>query len=324
MTVHEIPLQASTVHGCFSESLSPAVTIASGDTVVARTVDVTWGIEQHGAPGTPRARFVPDDVETRHPERDRGPAMIGPVAVAGAEPGMTLEVRIIELRPASWGWTAAGPGPFNCELNEAIGVLDTEWTTVRWSLDADRGTAVSEHGDHRKLDPFLGTIGLCPGGDDPAAWHCGWTPYRTGGNMDCSALTVGASLFFPVEVDGALLSFGDGHALQSDGESSGSAIECPFDRVELECHLHPDLTIRGPRAITAEGRVTLGFGASLDEALVEALGAMLDWRETESGRPRAELLALSSSDVDLRVTQVVNPRKGVHAVWRTASASAIA
>ncbi|MCA8961483.1 MAG: acetamidase/formamidase family protein, partial [Planctomycetes bacterium] len=310
---HRLDPTPNSVHGRFSSTLEPAVTIGSGDRIIASTVDVTWGIEQHGAPGTVRRRFEPRD-----PERDAGgPAMVGPVAVRGARPGMTLEVIMEEIVPTTWGWTCAGPGPFNGELNREIGVEDEHWTLIRWTIDVAAGIATNEQGDRVALAPFLGTIGLCPRGvaDDGTPWHCGWTPRNTGGNMDCSLLRAGASLFLPIEVDGGLLSFGDGHAVQADGESSGTAIECPMDRVALRCVLHEDQRVATPRVQVDGVRATLGFAETLDRAAYRALGAMLDWREELSGRPRAELLALSSLDVDLRVTQWVNPLRGVHAVW---------
>jgi acetamidase/formamidase len=121
-------------------------------------------------------------------------------------------------------------------------------------------------------------------------------------------------LFLPIPVDGALFSAGDGHALQGDGEVSSTAIECPLERAELTLTVRDDLQLAGPVARTESAWLTLGLGKSLDGAMAEAVGAMLDLMAREHGLERREALALASLVVDLRVTQVVNGVVGVHAV----------
>jgi acetamidase/formamidase len=111
-----------------------------------------------------------------------------------------------------------------------------------------------------------------------------------------------------------LFSTGDGHAAQGDGEASVTAIECPIERCDLTFVLHSELAITTPRARTAEGWLTLGFDADLDEAMYIALDAMLGLMGEQYGMSRGEALAMASVVVDLRVTQVVNGVKGVHAV----------
>jgi acetamidase/formamidase len=115
-------------------------------------------------------------------------------------------------------------------------------------------------------------------------------------------------------VDGALFSAGDGHARQGDGEVSGTAIECPLERVRLTVDLRPDLPLETPVARTTDAWLTFGFDEDLDRAAEAATGAMLALMEREHGLTRAQALALASVVVDLRVTQVVNGAKGVHAV----------
>jgi acetamidase/formamidase len=141
-------------------------------------------------------------------------------------------------------------------------------------------------------------------------------PRPTGGNIDCRELTAGSSLFLPIAVPGGLFSAGDGHAAQGDGEVAETAIECPVERADLTFLLHPALPIATPRARTAEGWLTLGFADDLDEAMFRALEAMLDLIGERYGMGRAEALAMASVAVDLRVTQVVNGTKGVHAFLR--------
>jgi len=161
------------------------------------------------------------------------------------------------------------------------------------------------------LAPFLGVLGMPP--PEPGV-HSTGPPRRWGGNIDCKELLAGTTLFLPVAVDGALFSAGDGHARQGDGEVSGTAIECPLDRAQLTLTLRDDMALETPRAVTPAAWITFGFDEDLDEAAGAATEAMLDLIMLELGVGRREALALASVVVDLRVTQVVNGVKGVHAV----------
>ncbi|MBI1801894.1 MAG: acetamidase/formamidase family protein, partial [Chloroflexi bacterium] len=122
------------------------------------------------------------------------------------------------------------------------------------------------------------------------------------------------------EVEGALFSTGDGHALQSDGEVCGTAIECPMRRVELTFRLRPDLSLKNPRALTPVGWVAMGLDTDLNKATDEALNGALDLIVERTGMERLEAFALASLIVDLRVTQIVNGVRGVHAVLRELAA----
>ena len=134
--------------------------------------------------------------------------------------------------------------------------------------------------------------------------------------MDCKLLVAGTRLYLPIPVDGALFSVGDGHAAQGDGEISGTAIECPVKQVDLTFVVHDDMKLTTPLAKTHEGWMTLGFHEDLDEAAYIAANAMVDWMMEHYKLSRKQALALASVTVDLRVTQIVNTTKGVHAVLR--------
>lgn len=305
MATHTLNPTERTFHGQFSESLEPCLTVSSGDRVSLRTVDVTWGIEQHGPPGTPRRRVSHDDTA-----RNDGPALVGPIAVEDAEPGDALVVFFEEIVPAEWGWSYAGDSLFNASLNEAVGVK--EELLLRWSLDPETGTAESERGHALRLHPFLGTVGCTPAG---SGWHSGWRPRPTGGNLDCPLITAGTTLVLPVEVDGALLSLGDGHAAQGDGELCGSAIECPMDHVAIRIALRKQQAPTVPRVIATERWGTLGMGETLEQAAHRATREMIDWLEAERDLERAEALTLLSVAGSLRITQLVNGVVGTHLVF---------
>lgn len=306
MNVHTIEPTRETLHGLFSPDLPPALTIDSGDTVVFRTLDARWGIEPAATPDDEPRRF--DDAR---PEwRGDGHALCGPVAIRGAEPGMTLEVRIGELRPGRWGWTYAGGS--HSALNRRLGVADREQGLL-WTLDPDLQVGRDQHGHRVALRPFLGVVGMPTAEPGP---HSTAPPRPTGGNLDCKELVTGSSLFLPVAVPGGLVSVGDGHAAQGDGEVCGQAIECPMERAVLTFVLHPDRRLTMPRARTPVGWLTFGLDPDLNEATAVALGAMLDLMEELLEVDRHTALALASVAVDLRITQIANGVWGVHALLR--------
>lgn len=300
MATHSIEPDEDTLHGFFSPEHPPVLTIDPGDTVCFRTLDAGWGLEPVPAPDPATGERPPLRRATSRHGEATGHALCGPVYVRGARPGMALAVRIDELRPGAWGWTFGG-GAW----------ADGAEVLHRWSVDADAGTAINQHGHRVALRPFMGVMGNAPA--EPGR-HSTTPPRAVGGNIDCKELSVGSTLYLPVAVDGALFSTGDGHGRQGDGELSGTAIECPMDRCALTFDLRDDLPIKAPIAETAEGWLTMGFGASLNDACLAATHAMLDLMQARYGLGRADATALASVVVDLRITQIVNQSVGVHAV----------
>jgi acetamidase/formamidase len=302
--IHEIPLERRTLHGHFSPELEPVVSIDPGDSIAFSSIDAAWGLEPAQPGSTERKHFEPRD-----PKLDDGHPLIGPVAVRGAKAGQTLTVRVDELRVGSYGFTDAGG--WRTKLNLQLGVHRPPTALIRWELDADRNVGRDQNGREVELRPFLGVMGMPP--PDPGVYLTG--PPRTwGGNIDCTELVTGTTLFLPISVDGALFSAGDGHARQGDGEVSGLAIECPMERAVLTLDIRDDLELQTPIARTVDAWITFGFDEDLDDAVAVALDAMLELMRREHGLERKEALALASVVVDLRVTQVVNGAKGIHAV----------
>ena len=296
MALHEIPLERRTLHGHFSRDLEPILTVESGDSIGLACLNSGWRTAEH--------EVFPE----RDEELDAGHALIGPVEVRGARAGQVLEVSIEDLRIGAGGVTQAGG--FDTPLNERLGVDGGETVTLLWSLDADSATGRSDAGHEVGLAPFLGVIGMPP--DEPGI-HSTAPPRRCGGNIDCKELVAGTKLLLPISVDGALLSAGDGHAAQGDGEVSQLAIEAPIERAVLTLSVRDDLRLEWPIAWTPDAWLTFGFDEDLDEAAAIAIDGMLALLEREHGLARREALALASVVVDLRVTQLVNGSRGIHA-----------
>jgi acetamidase/formamidase len=296
---HELRLERRTLHGHFSRDLAPVLTIESGDTVAFSCLDSSW----HVAPGQ---KFEPRDEEL-----DQGHALVGPIEVRGARAGQTLAVRIDEVRVGSFGATVAGGWP--TPLNDRLAMSDGETLVLHWSLDADGGVGTDPQGREVELRPFPGVLGMPP--PEPGT-HPTAPPRRWGGNIDCKELVAGTTVFLPIPVDGALFSAGDGHARQGDGEVSQTAIECPLDRLELTLSVEDRPELETPIAWTPDAWLTFGFDEDLDEAAAVATDAMLELMRRELEIDRVDALALASVVVDLRVTQLVNGVRGVHAVLR--------
>jgi acetamidase/formamidase len=304
MHLHNIRPERKTLHGHFSRDLAPVLTIDSGDTIRFKTLDAFWNLEPHRSPGEVAKAFEP-----RVKGLDDGHALCGPVAVKGARPGRTLEVEILKLEPANWGWSFAGG--IATQLNRRLRISSERRHWMLWRIDTASMTATNQDGHTLGLHPFLGVMGMPP--NEPGI-HPTRPPRFCGGNLDCKELVQGTKLYLPISVPGALFSTGDGHACQGDGEVSGTGIECPMEVAELRLTVRDDILISNPQAETPAGWLTLGFGEHLDEAMLNALEAMVDVIAQRHDLGRPEALALASLTVDLRVTQVVNGVCGVHAV----------
>jgi acetamidase/formamidase len=303
MVRHRLDADGRTLHGTFSPDRAPVLTVDPGDSVVFTTLDSGWSIGPW--------RGDAHEGWERHPAWSQGDghALTGPVAVRGVEPGDTLEVRVVDVRPGAYGTTFAGgrPTPYNERYR-----LTEESTVLRWTLDPAARLGVDQYGHVVALRPFMGVLGMPP--PEPGE-HSTIPPRRWGGNLDCRELVAGSTLFLPVPVADALFSVGDGHAAQGDGEVSGTAIECPMEWVELAFHVRRDLPMTGPVARTGDGTwITMGLGDTLDDAAHQALDAMFSLLGRLHGLSRPDAVALASVVVDLRVTQIVNQVMGAHAV----------
>ena len=314
---HQLLAAPGALHGFFGRDVPPALTVDSGDTVAFQTLDSGWGaIEQEPGFVEPRD-FVPRDLQ-----RDVAHALCGPVAIRGAKRGMTLEIRVSRIRAGRWGWSAGPKLPAQLDGRLGLGAgaagppavitMPRGEAATFWEIDPDANVAVSRAGRRLKLRPFMGIMGMPL---DVPGVQSTFPPTACGGNLDCRELTQGAALFLPVAVDGGLFSTGDGHALQGDGEVAGPALNCPME-VTCEFHLHPEMMLALPRARTADGWITFGFSTDLNEAAVVATIEMVKLMgELYSLSPK-EALSLASLVVDLRITQMVNGVRGIHALLR--------
>ena len=306
---HELKLEPKNIHwGYYDAKVPPALRIASGDTVRVETM-VARGLERVRLAGVredeipPALKLVEENVKTRGPGAH---PMTGPIFVDGAEPGDSLEIHIrnIEfLHP--WGVTAFLPGG---------GTLPDDFPYNGLKLvriDERAGTAQFAPGITLRLAPFFGSIGVAP----PVLQGriSSTAPGPHGGNLDNKDLVAGSILYLPVNVAGALLSIGDGHGLQGDGEVTGTALETSL-RGTFQIVLRKGKRLGWPRAETPTHYITMGLSEDLDQASRLAVREMVDFLVTDKAMSRDDAYLLCSLAADLHVTQTVDMTKGVHAM----------
>lgn len=307
-TEHRLPLTPDNIHwGYYDASLPPALTIRSGDRVHFENM-LARGLERLRLAGFEEARFLPSMIEVEETETVRLGAhpLNGPIYVEGAEPGDVLEVRITDIGYLTpYGVSGFLPGG---------GTLPDDFPSAalrRFELDTVAGTATMQGvpGVTIPLRPFFGSVGVAP--PELSGRINSRAPGYHVGNLDNKELVEGSTLYLPVHVRGGLLSIGDGHAAQGDGEVSGTAIETSLYGT-IEVVLRKDLSLRWPRAETPTHWVSMGLDPDLDEAARMATREMIAFLVTERGMDGDDAYVLCSVALDLRVTQLVDGTKGVH------------
>jgi len=305
--MHDLPLRPETVHwGYYDAKIPPALRVASGDRVRVETM-VAGGLQRLRLAGVPESD-IPESlkaVEQRVTERGPGAhPMSGPIFVEGAEPGDVLEIRILAIDYLhNYGVNAFSPGG---------GVLPDDYPysvvkLIRWPAGA---TSVQfAPGITLPMAPFFGSIGVAP---PPLVGRISSRPPGYyGGNLDNKDLVVGSTLYLPVHVPGALLSIGDGHAMQGDGEVTGTALETSL-RGTFELRVIKGARLKWPRAETPTSYIAMGLNEDLNEATRLAVREMVDFLMVEKKLSRDDAYMLCSLAADLHVTQAVDATKGVH------------
>jgi len=292
--------------GNYDAAAKPVLRIRTGDTVVFHTLltNSPAGLEKAGVAAAdvePALRRVFDEVKDRGPG---GHILTGPVAIEGAEPGDTLEVRIKRVELAI-------PYAYNA-FRYGAGFLTDDFPYARVKivpLDAKTMTADFAPGVRIALHPFFGSMGVAP----PPAFgrYDSAPPTIIGGNMDDHALVAGTTLFLPVHASGALFQVGDGHAAQGNGEVDITALETSLvGTLEFVLHKHAALTY--PRAETPTHFIAMGFDDDLSNATRKAVRNMIDFIVAEKHLSRDEAYMLVSVAGDVEITELVDHNKGVH------------
>jgi acetamidase/formamidase len=306
---HDLKLLPENVHwGYYDAAVKPVLRVASGDTIRVETM-VARGLQRLIAAGVPEQEIPESLKAVERTVKERGPGahpLTGPIFVEGAQPGDVLEVKIVGfefLHP----YGVSGFIPNN-------GTLPDDFPYVAFKLvrfDPRAATAEFSPGVRLKLAPFFGSIGVAP---DPLVGRISsGPPGPHAGNLDNKELVAGSTLYLPVQVPGALLSMGDGHAMQGDGEVTLTALETSL-RGTIQLTVRKGKRLIWPRAETPTHYIAMGLHPDLNEAARLATREMIDFLVTEKGMKRDDAYILCSVGVDLHVTQLVDGTKGVHAM----------
>jgi acetamidase/formamidase len=299
-----------TVHiGHFSAALKPVLTINSGDIVTIETATSLDPAEIDQSGAVPPS-VVPEYQRAIHREvKDRGPSghvLTGPIFVNGAQPGDTLEVRILEIDLAvDYGYNRQRPYTGTLP-DEFPGVFQRIIPIDRTVKAAQVAPGVVVPVDH----PFFGVMGVAP---TPGMGRISTSPPGVHtGNIDNKDMVAGTTLFMPIYTAGALFSVGDAHAAQGQGEVDLSAIETG-NRGKFQFILRKDMKLGWPRAETPTHWMVMGLNPNLEEAMKMAVReTILFLTERFPKLSREEAYMIASVAVDYHVTQVVDGTKGIH------------
>jgi acetamidase/formamidase len=284
-------LKRAQTHGVWDRSIAPIVRVAPGEMV---------SVEMQNASG---GQLFADSTASELASLDFGRVnpVTGPIFVEGAKPGDVLVVEILELDVDTWGWTANIPG---------FGLLADRFTEPVLRTSRIGGGKIELFTGMRLLSvPMIGTIGVAPA--EPGEFSV-IPPTRNGGNMDIRHVGVGATLYLPVAVEGALLSLGDGHAAQGDGEVCGTAIETSAVatlRISLERdrQLPAPMLLTDPRSQrTGRAFATTGIGPDLLVAARDATSAMIAEIVRRTTLSEVDAYLLASVAGDLKISEVVD------------------
>ena len=303
--------------GYYWARAKPALTVHTGDTVIMQTMSTcgaparleSLGVKAADIPAYSAAIYKEGAVADKGPG---GHILTGPVAIAEAEPGDTLEVRIQKITlDAPFACNSFGPGR---------GFLPDDFPYGRTKiipLDRTAMTAAFAPGVSIPLHPFFGSMGIAP--PEGAGKYNSAPPWMHAGNMDNHELVAGTTLFIPVHAKGALFEAGDGHANQGNGEVDITALETyltgTFQFIVHKGSLTDPHRLLWPRAETPTSYISMGFHEDLKLATEMAIHNMIDFLSTQIDKPklsREDAYALISVACDVDITQLVDTKSGVH------------
>jgi len=286
----------------------PALRLKPGDRLITETVDAR-GYDSNGKP-------IPEEMKQTSQDTEYYAAnpLVGPFYVEDANLGDTLVVQIKRItlnRNTAWSrilpnfgsLTEEGPGK-RLLLNKPL-----EERYFHWTLDLEKKVAILKLERSRlniievPLRPFIGSVGVAP---RYGRVETSLTPGEYGGNMDCVETREGTTIYFPVFVKGAYLSFGDVHAVQGDGELCGVALETSA-KVTLKVDVVRGKMIEWPRFEDDEFIMVAGSSRPLMEAFKIAHLELIDWLVADYGFERYEALEILTQVGTCRVGNVVDP-----------------
>lgn len=240
------------------------------------------------------------------------PGEVGPIYIEGATTNDTLVVRVLKVRPnRDTAVSTIGPSLSAVAGDSRLKILNEPIPSRRyvWRLDRERMVGILDLPQsvskriELPLSPMLGRVAVAPRGEESFG---GLWPGNFGGNMDASDVREGATVYLPIFHDGAYFYFGDGHALQGDGEICGSGLETTMD-VTLQIDVIKGRRIDWPRIEDDEHIMVAGSGRPLVDAFRIAQVELIEWLVEDYGFERFDAYQVVSQAGETRVANVVDP-----------------
>jgi len=290
-------LKPSELKYTYAASYAPVARLKSGDILETNTVDCFGNAIQK--PGDTLSMAKGDNPLT------------GPFFIEGAEPGDTLAIKILSLEvDGNQGVGALAPGFGAINSTNYTPMLNPPIKEKIWFYPIDHAgnTATFQALDSKytvkiPLHPFFGCIGVAPAGGEARS---SVVPEAFGGNMDSPEASVGNTVYFPVNVSGAMLFLGDGHAAMGDGEVAGTAIEVPL-RSRVQVRVIKGQTINWPRFENDDYIMTVGAYRPLDDALRIAFTELVGWMHKDYGLSEMDAYELLSKVAEIHLNEMVDP-----------------
>ncbi|HLJ85492.1 MAG TPA: acetamidase/formamidase family protein [Candidatus Angelobacter sp.] len=278
-------------------TMQPVVRLKSGDILETNTVDCFGNAIRK--PGDTLSMSKGDN------------PLSGPFYVEGAEPGDTLAVKILDIKvDGDQGIGALAPGFGAINSTNYTPMLNQPIPEKIWfyRIDHAANTATFKALDSNfsvkiPMHPFFGCIGVAPAGGESRS---SVVPEAFGGNMDSPEASVGNTVYFPVNVQGALLFLGDGHAAMGDGEVAGTAIEVPL-RGKVQLQVIKGKKINWPRFESSDYIMTVGAYRPLDDALRIAFTELVGWIHNDYGLSEMDSYELLSKVAEIHLNEMVDP-----------------
>ena len=285
-------------HNGWDNSIKPILFIKSGDTVEIDTIDSS------GSQINENSNI--NDLKNLNFEKVN--PVTGPIFIEGSTFGDSIEIEVMGFDSSGWGWTAIIPG---------FGLLNDQFKNPVLNLwkynKINPVNSLFSNFAKVPLKPFIGTIGLAP---KKKGLHSVVPPRNCGGNLDIKEIHVGSKLFLPVQVEGGLLSLGDTHAAQGDGEVCGTAIESPM-KVLIKITLHKNYSLESPFIETNQKEknanlningsfITTGIGEDLFISSREAVMRMIDYLVQNFKIKDTEAYMLCSVAGNLKISEIVD------------------
>lgn len=275
----------------------PVARLKSGDILETNSVDAFGNAIQK--PGDPLSLVKGDNPLT------------GPFYIEGAQPGDTLAVKILDIQvDGNQGVGAFAPGFGALNETNYTPMLHPPLPEKIWLYPIDHATNTatfkaldSNFSVKIPLHPFFGCIGVAPAGGEARS---SIVPAEFGGNMDSPEVSVGNTLYLPVNVPGALLYMGDGHAAMGDGEVAGTAIEVPL-RTRLQINVLKGQKINWPRFENDDTIMAVGAYRPLDDALRIAFTELVGWIHNDYGLSELDTYELLSKVARIHLNEMVDP-----------------